>query len=91
MLGERELSTALLAGQEKAGACHRLCRIGSSTNGEVSEVWHNALGSSDSDHQTIHNAKRLNLSEDGLASVLAEWLTRLHKHAAYDLNTDGLG
>lgn len=88
MLGERELSNSLMSAQAKANVCRKWCSIGIRPDGAVVETWHNGLGSSDTDHQRIHNSQRLALSEDALSAVLARWIESLHKHSKprFDLN-----
>lgn len=86
MLSERELDNALCAAQAKANVCRRWCSVGIQQEEAVVSVWHNGVGS-DSDHQRIYDSKRLALSEDELATVLAKWIEHLHGHKErFDLN-----
>jgi len=91
-LGQQELTNALTAAVERAGACGRTCYVGGRLgNGDVSlmapvyEVWHNGT-STDTSHQVIYAAGRLAMSQDALAHLLAVWIRRLHDGRQTDLN-----
>jgi hypothetical protein len=80
------LKAALKGADREAGVCGKFCRSDATTDGSAYLVYHNGLGSSDSDEQIIHNTLVLAFSEEALRDRLALWLGDVHKRTKHDLN-----
>ena len=86
MLDQQGLTHALKLGQATADRCGHFCMVGAQVEHGVYNVWHNGIGSSDTDHQRIFASVIHGYGQDKMGEHIGTWLTALHKRERRDLN-----
>ena len=86
MLDQQGLTHALILGQKTADCCGHFCMVGAQAEHGVYSVWHNGVGSSDTDHQRIFASVIHGYDAEKLGAHLGKWVTALHKRERRDLN-----
>lgn len=89
MLSHQDLTIAIKHAQGIADCCHpHFCVVGAQVNinSPTISVWHNGIGSSDTDSQVVHATAILNYPQDRLAEHISKWITALHHRDRVDLN-----
>jgi len=87
MLTTNELRYALAEAQREAGVCTRFCAVDGACGASEYTVWHNGLGSSDSNEQRVYAKPVLKLPLDYLIEWLVAWLVMTHHRQHFNLNT----
>ncbi len=86
MLDQQGLTRALKLGQATADRCGHFCAVGAQPEHGVYNVWHNGIGSSDTDHQRVFASAIHGYDAEELGAHLGKWIAALHRREVLDLN-----
>ncbi len=85
MLSAEDLKKMLVEVQREVNLCRPLCYMDGTVTAEPKgyDIYHNGIGSSDTDHQIVSAGPTLDLGEYGLKQRLVTWLKAVHDPQGY--------